>query len=62
MYDQGSDFIGHDFRKYIIEIEYGITSKPSTKVNPTSNAILVRIHQVLGNLVRYFKITQTYVY
>ena len=29
-------------------------------VNPTSNAILERIHQVLGNLVRTFNITQTY--
>ena len=28
--------------------------------NPTSNAILERIHQVLGNLERTFNITETY--
>ena len=50
-YDQGSEFIGHEFRKYLIEIEYVITAKPSTLVNPTYNAVLEWIHQVLGNLV-----------
>ena len=38
-----------------------ITTKTVTLINPTSNAILERIHQVLGNLVRTFNITQTYV-
>ena len=61
MYDQGSEFIGHEFRKSLIEIEYGITEKPITSENPMSNAILERIHQVLGNLVRTFNIQQTYV-
>ena len=61
MYDQGKEFIGHEFRKYQIETEYGITSKPSTSGNPTSNAILEQIHQVLGNLVRTFNVQQTYV-
>ena len=28
--------------------------------NPTSNEILERIHQILGNLVHNFNITQTY--
>ena len=28
-YNQGSEFIGHKLRKYRIETEYGITSKPS---------------------------------
>ena len=40
MYDQGSEFIGQEFRKSLIEDEYGITSKPSTSGNPMSNAIL----------------------
>ena len=31
-------------------------------VNPTSNAILEWIHQVVRNLVQTFNITQTYVY
>ena len=36
-YDQGSEFIGHEFRKSIIEEEYGIVAKTSTSGNPTSN-------------------------
>ena len=42
-------------------MEYGITAKPSTLENPTSDVILERIHQVLGNLVRTCNITKTYV-
>ena len=61
MYDQGSWFIGHEFRKPLIEIEYEITAKPNTLVNPTSNDILERIHQFLGNIVRNFNISETYV-
>ena len=61
MYDKGSGFIGHKFIKYITEKEYGITAKTRTSGNPTSNAILERIHQVLGNLVRTCNITETYV-
>ena len=55
-YDQGKKFIGHEFRKYLIETEYGITTKPSTSVNPMSNVILKRIHQVLVNPVQNFNI------
>ena len=58
-YDQGEEFIGHDFKKPLIEMEYGITPKPSTLGNPTSNAILERIYHVLGNLVRTYNITKT---
>ena len=61
MYEQGKEFIGNEFRKYLIETENGITDKSSTSGNPTSNAILERIHQVPGNLVRTCNITQTYV-
>ena len=43
-YDQGKYFIGHKFRKSLIEKEYGIISKPSTLGNPMSNAILGQIH------------------
>ena len=61
-YDQGKEFIGHEFRKSLIEMEYGITDKPRTLVNPLSNSVLERIHQVIGNLVQTFNIsTQTYV-
>ena len=61
MYDQGSEFIGHEFRKSQIENKYGITAKPSTLGNTNSNEILERINQVLGDLVRTFNIKQTYV-
>ena len=60
-YDQGSEFISHEFRKSLIETEYEITVKPSILVNPTPNAILEWIHQVLVNLVQTFSITETYV-
>ena len=49
--------IGHEFIKYPIETEYGITAKPSTLENPMSNTILERIHQGLGNLVHIFNIS-----
>ena len=60
-YDQGSEFISHEFRKSLIELKCRIIAKPSTLENPTSNAILERICHVLRNLVRIFNITQTYV-
>ena len=41
-------------------MEYRITVKPSTLVNPISDEILKHIHQVLGNLVLTCNITQTY--
>ena len=47
MYDQGSEFSGHEFRKSLIETEYKNTYKPSVSLNPTSNVILERIHQVM---------------
>ena len=53
-YDQGSEFIGHDFRKFLIETEYGITYKPSTLENTTSNATLEQIHPFLGNPIMEF--------
>ena len=42
-------------------MEYGITAKPSTLGNPTSNVILEWIHQVLVNLARACSINQTYI-
>ena len=60
-YDQGKEFIGHKFSKLPTKTEYGITAKPSTLGNPMSNELLEQIHQVLGNLVWAFNISQTYV-
>ena len=61
MYDQEKGYIGHKFRKSLIEYEYGITAKPITSGDLMSDTILEKIHQVLGNLVRNFNIQQTYV-
>ena len=60
-YDQGSECFVHEFKKYLIETEYGITAKPSTLGYPTSNAVLELIHRVLGNLGYTFNICETYV-
>ena len=61
VYDQGSEFISSECIKFLIEIKYSIPSKPSTLENPTFSAILEWIHQVLGNPVQTFNITQIYV-
>ena len=60
-YDQGSEFIGHDFIKSLIEEEYRITSKPSTSENRISNKTLERIHLVMGNIMRTYNIKDTYI-
>ena len=60
-YDQVSDFIGHNFRKPLIEMEYGIVSKPSNLGNFTSNKLLEWINQVILNLVQTCNINQNYV-
>ena len=41
-------------------MEYKITVKPSTLVNPIYDATLKHIHQIIGNLVLTCNITQTY--
>ena len=48
--------------KSLIEMEYGITSRSSTSVNPNSNAILELVHQDLENLVQAFNKIETYVH
>ena len=60
-YDQRKECFGHEFRKYLIETEYGINANPRTLVNPMSNATLERIHQVLINLLQTFNVQQTYI-
>ena len=42
-------------------MEYGITVKPSTLGNPTTNVVLEWIHQVLGKLARACNNPQTYI-
>ena len=52
-FDRGSEFIGHDF-KHIILHDYGVKAKPITVRNPQANAIVERIHQVIGNIIKTF--------
>ena len=43
--------VGHD---------YGIKCKPITVRNPQANAIVERIHQVIGNIIRTFDLENNY--
>src|SRR5688572_12912706 len=58
-YDRGSKFIGCKF-KHTISHNYGIKAKPITVRNPQVNAIVERIHQVIGNIIRTFDLESTY--
>ena len=58
-FDRGSEFIGHDFQD-MIKKDYGVKPKPITVRNPQANAIVERIHQVIGNMVRTFELQGNY--
>lgn len=58
-FDRGSEFIGHDFQD-MIRNDYGIKAKPITVRNPQANAIVERIHQVIGNIIRTFELQTNY--
>ena len=45
----------------LIENKYGIKTNPSSPTNPQENAIIDRIHQVLGNLVLKYNLHETHV-
>ena len=52
--DRGNEFLA-EFREMITN-DYGITVKPITSRNPQANAILERVHQTIGNILRTFKV------
>jgi transposase InsO family protein len=58
-FDRGSEFIGQDFQKMIKE-DYGVKAKPITVRNPQANAIVERVHQVIGNIIRTFELENNY--
>jgi hypothetical protein len=58
-FDRGSEFIGQDFQKMIKE-DYGVKARPITVRNPQANAIVERIHQVIGNIIRTFELENNY--
>ena len=61
MYDQGVEFLGHEFKNSLIENEYGIKTKSDSPGNPQSRAIIEILHQVLGDLVRTYNLQETYI-
>jgi hypothetical protein len=58
-FDRGGEFIGHEFQN-MIKNDYGIKKKPITVRNPQANAIVERIHQVIGNIIRTFELQENY--
>ena len=54
IYDRGKEFLG-EFAQ-MISNDYGIKRKGITTRNPQANAIIERIHQTLGNIVRTFEL------
>ena len=58
-FDKGSKFTGHEFNHMVLH-DYGIKCKPITVRNPQANAIVERIHQVIGNIIRTFDLENIY--
>ncbi len=52
--DRGSEFLA-EFAKMVKE-DYGIKRKPITTRNPQANAIVERVHQTIGNMIRTFEL------
>ena len=44
----------------MIKEDYGIKAKPITVRNPQANAIVERVHQVIGNIIRTFELENNY--
>ena len=44
----------------MIRDDYGEVGKPITTRNPQANAIVERVHQVVGNIVRTFELQDNY--
>ena len=55
VYDRGTEFMS-EFSSMLEE--YGIKRKPITKRNPQANAIVERIHQTIGNILRTFRVQE----
>jgi transposase InsO family protein len=57
-FDRGSECIGHEFKKMLND--YGVKKKPITIRNPQANAIVERVHQTIGNIIRTFELHKNY--
>jgi RNase H-like domain found in reverse transcriptase/Reverse transcriptase (RNA-dependent DNA polymerase)/Integrase zinc binding domain len=54
IFDRGTEFMA-EFQEMLIN-DYGIKRKPITKRNPQANAIVERVHQTIGNMIRTFQV------
>ena len=52
-YDKGTEFMA-EFAE-MIKNDYGLEKRGATKRNPQANAIIERIHQTIGNIIRTFQ-------
>lgn len=57
--DRGGEFVGQFFEQNLRE-EYGIKLKLITTANPQANAVVERVHQVIGNMLRAFDLEDCY--
>lgn len=57
--DRGGEFIGHVFRQ-TLQDDYGIELRLITTANPQANAVVERIHQVIGNMLRTMSLEDMY--
>ena len=55
VFDRGTKFMA-EFAK-MCQNEYDVKRKPITTRNPQSNAIIERIHQTIGNIIRTFDVS-----
>ena len=55
VFDCGTEFMAK-FAK-MCHNEYGLKRKPITTRNPQSNAIIKHIHQIIGNIIRTFDVS-----
>ena len=46
-YDQGGEFLCHEFENSLTGKEYGIKTKPDSSGNMQEKSIIERIHQIL---------------
>ncbi len=53
-YDKGTEFMA-EFAK-MVENDYGIKRRGASVRNPQANAIIERIHQTIGNIIRTFEV------
>jgi hypothetical protein len=54
--DRGTEFMAE--LKETLEEEYGVTVNKITTRNPQANAIIERIHQTIGNMIRTFMVDE----